>query len=85
VPLILEALEAAGCTEALEITREVLSVLQLPPTFTEAELMAATEAFTGDSGSAFDAWDSRYYAEVGDLSVQVVAFIRKNLPHVRVP
>ena len=77
-PIIVDALQRIVCPSALEITAGALEALGVAEPLTGDAVWAAAMNASESLLDVLDAFDARYYGEVGDLSAPLLAFIRRH-------
>ncbi len=89
VPMIVEALHSIGSSETAKLTQKAIDALKIEgpltiPKVDEAVLLAAEEE-DPDQEEIWDDCDQFYYDEIGDLSVLLFVFIKKNRERISIP
>jgi hypothetical protein len=82
-PIIVEALNRAGCTQAAELTQRAIDTLNIQGPITVDSICLVMEDDDEERDDKLDACDKQYFAAVGDLSGPLLEFIKSNRDKVK--
>lgn len=82
-PMVVEALQRIGCAETATLTQEAIDALGVRGPITAEAIERVMQKDDEKRNRRLTGCDERYFAEAGDLSGQLLQFIKANRMKVR--
>ena len=83
--IIVDALHRIACEDAAALTQEAINILGIQRVLTVDAIDGAMSGENGERDRKLNECDSRYFDTAGDLSENLLTFIKKNKAKINLP
>lgn len=85
VQFLVRALELIGCPEAATISKDAISLLNLPSDFDAGQVEEASMKLSAEAEAKLDECDSRYYNNTEPIASNLFSYIEREREEIRIP